>query len=146
MLLTTLESNRVACVRCDRRGPGGGGPCACTVDAVDIIVHTEADYCPHPAGPRYGGGDKPAGWDELPKAGDPGAPQGQRPIPRERWPRIVRTLARHRAEGERGVGDTAKRVLHRMGGDALAWLFRKVTGRDCGCADRRARLNAMYPY
>jgi hypothetical protein len=73
-------------------------------------------------------------------------PRPYAPAPRSEWPFVVRVLAARRQDGEAGVGDTAKRLLHRMGADGLAWLYEKATGRDCGCANRQERLNRLYPY
>jgi hypothetical protein len=67
-------------------------------------------------------------------------------VPRDRWPFVVRVLAARAKAVEKGVGDTAKRLLLRMVADGLAWLYEKATGRPCGCADRQAKLNALYPY
>lgn len=147
MLLEVLGQNRVKCITCPLRAATCGmGPCACTVDGVDIIHHTEADYCPYPSAPRYGDGVRPGGWDALPKAGESEAVPVQQPVPRDAWPLAVRVLASRGRDGERGVGDTAKRLLHRMGADGLSRLYEKVTGRDCGCGDRQERMNLMFPY
>lgn len=74
------------------------------------------------------------------------------PAPREsgeafaNWPWLVRRVAALRAPGDRGLGDTIARHLNSLGAGALKWFHRKLTGRDCGCADRQQRLNALYPY
>lgn len=74
------------------------------------------------------------------------------PLPEEpppdptRWPLAARALARLRGPRDRGLGDTAARVLKRFGADKLAWLYRKLTGRECGCWNRQAALNTAFPY
>lgn len=148
MLLSVLHNNRLACLACKKRGPIGDGPCACTIDGVDITRHSEADYCPLSF---YGTADKPQGWDELPKAGEPGAApaprhEPHRPVPYAEWPLKVKTLATMRTAGETGVGDTAKRLLSWLGAETMAAAYTKLTGTDCGCADKADRLNTLYPY
>jgi hypothetical protein len=76
----------------------------------------------------------------------PPKPSPSSAVPPQKWPFVVRVLASRRQAREVGVGDTAKRLLHRMGADGLAWLYEKTTGRDCGCGDRQERLNHLYPY
>lgn len=49
--------------RCELRQFPCAGPCACTVDGRDIRDHAEAAYCPHPDGPRFGGGKYPVKWE-----------------------------------------------------------------------------------
>lgn len=114
------------CHTCPLRQSPCAGACACTVDGVDIAEHVRQGHCPHPDGSRFGP-SKPA-------------------APRERWPFVIRILAARKIDGEKGVGDTAKRLLHKMGADGLAWLYEKATGRPCGCSDRQAKLNQLYPY
>jgi hypothetical protein len=45
-----------------------------------------------------------------------------------------------------GIGDTVARMLAIIGSATMAEAYKRITGRDCGCADRRAKLNAQYPY
>ena len=48
---------------------------------------------------------------------------------------------------DRGVGDTVERVLRVTGIGRLAkWLIRALTGKPCGCGQRRERLNHLVPY
>jgi hypothetical protein len=104
----------------------------CAKTGRTIQEQATADYCP--AG-RFGNGEPV----------EP-VPAQSIAVPRNQWPFVVRVLASRKAEGERGVGDTAKRLLHKMGADGLAWLYEKATGRDCGCGDRQEKLNRLYPY
>lgn len=67
-------------------------------------------------------------------------------VPRERWPRRVRLLARFAKPRERGVGDTLARLLGKVGGEVWKGWYQRLTGKDCGCGDRQGRLNERYPY
>ncbi len=69
-----------------------------------------------------------------------------KPIPREQWPRAARLIAWRKRDGETGVGDTLARILGNVGADGLAHWYEKITGHDCGCANRQAKLNAIFPY
>jgi hypothetical protein len=146
-----FQENITACHRCPLRQYPCGGPCAC-FDGADIINHAEAGHCPHPDGPRYGTAEPPGGWNAIPPAPAPQrashAPQqpSPQPVPRGEWPLRVRALALLSTAEDRGIGDTAKRVLSHLGADAMAKLYRDATGRDCGCADRQARLNALFRF
>lgn len=62
-----------------------------------------------------------------------------------KWPRLARLVHRRRRPGERGVGDTIERLLGASGERFKVW-FKRITGYDCGCDDRRDKLNASYPY
>jgi hypothetical protein len=62
------------------------------------------------------------------------------------WPLTARTIARLRSPEDKGLGDTVHRHLSRFGADAMKRLFVKLTGKDCGCDARQAKLNALYPY
>jgi uncharacterized protein YfkK (UPF0435 family) len=42
-----------------------------------------------------------------------------------------------------GFGDTVEKALELIGADKLAKF---VLGEDCGCEERKAKLNAMFPY
>lgn len=117
-----------------------GGVCPCPVDRRDIVRHVAANYCP--AG-YFGTTEKPEGFDDEPQTEPESVVVA---VPRDQWPTLIRIIAASRKEGEAGAGDTAKRVLHHLGADALAWLYEKATGRECGCADRQAKLNRLYPY
>jgi hypothetical protein len=42
-----------------------------------------------------------------------------------------------------GFGDTVEKALELIGADKLAKF---VLGEDCGCEERKAKLNKMFPY
>ena len=44
---------------------------------------------------------------------------------------------------EKGLGDTVEKVLKATGIDKVA---KKVLGDDCGCEERKKKLNQMFPY
>ncbi len=81
-----------------------------------------------------------AKWDGTPP------PPPPPPEPYEQWPTWVKAVARMRADGEAGVGDTAHRLLETMG---VGWFWQtfvvKLTG-NCKCEARRKNLNARHPY
>lgn len=62
------------------------------------------------------------------------------------WPVAVKLVGILRNDADTGVGDTIARQLDRFGADALKTMYKKLTGHDCGCANRQQVLNAMFPY
>lgn len=46
---------------------------------------------------------------------------------------------------DRGLGDKVHRAAVRVGADKIAGTFERLTGRDCGCGRRRAKLNRLSP-
>lgn len=67
------------------------------------------------------------------------------PVPYDQWPAHIKLIASLRAEGERDVGQTATRLAGKAGKTFELW-FRALTGKSCGCAERRAEWAALYPY
>jgi len=55
-------------------------------------------------------------------------------------------LGRYRALPPRGLGDVVANVARRVGGEAVAMVFQRVTGRECGCRERQERLNRLVPF
>jgi len=80
-------------------------------------------------------------WDGLPPGPAPEPPGGV-----ESWPWAAQLLARQRKPADRGLGDTLAHFLGKFGADAFKRWYRKLTGADCGCADRQAALNARFAY
>jgi len=64
----------------------------------------------------------------------------------EDWPGWAKKLRLHRLDGERGLGDTAARVIGPVGGEAFKRWWRIIMRCDCGCAEGQVRLNAKFPY
>lgn len=60
-------------------------------------------------------------------------------------PRWVKWLYERRQEGEIGVGDTAKRLFTKMGGEQYK-LLRVNLGLPCRCVKRQKEWNEKYPY
>ena len=83
-------------------------------------------------------------WNGPPFQATNNAPAA--PLPVTAWPRWAKALARRKRDGEAGVGDTLERLLRHLGGNAFKAAYRRLTGGDCGCTDRQARLNVAYPY
>jgi len=54
--------------------------------------------------------------------------------------RIIETPA------PRGLGDRIHLIAVALGLDRVARAFERVTGKPCGCADRRRRLNHIAPF
>ena len=48
-----------------------------------------------------------------------------------------------KAEQSKGLGDTIEKVLKATGIDKVAKF---ILGEDCGCDERKAKLNKMFPY
>lgn len=54
--------------------------------------------------------------------------------------RIIETPA------PRGLGDRIHLIAVALGLDRVARAFERVTGKPCGCAERRRRLNGIAPF
>ena len=48
--------------------------------------------------------------------------------------------------GQKGLGDTVASLTHLTGLDQLAKLYEDTTGKPCGCQQRQALLNQLFPY
>lgn len=132
--LPTLMRNGSVCARCPLRSNPCIGACTCTVDRVSLTDHAKANFCPHPDGSRY--------LLATPNV-DPAMFTA---VARARWPLVVRAIATLAGGDDLGIGDTIHRHLDRFGADAMTRLYMRITGHDCGCDSRRARLNGLYPY
>lgn len=64
----SFHLNILVCGDCPHRQRPCLGSCLCTVDSAESIAHAQAGYCADPAGPRFGDGEKPTGWDASPQA------------------------------------------------------------------------------
>lgn len=70
-----------------------------------------------------------------------------RPVmPMEEWPMWAKLLARHRHDGETGLGDTLERLFAKLGADKLAKIYERYVGKPCGCRDRKQWLNQRFGY
>lgn len=61
------------------------------------------------------------------------------------WPAWARWISDRRRTGEKGVGDTAKRIFAVMGGEQYS-LLRCNLRMPCRCAQRQAEWNEKYAY
>jgi hypothetical protein len=48
--------------------------------------------------------------------------------------------------GAQGLGDSVAEFTHQTGLDKLAGFYTHLTGKDCGCDQRRQKLNQWFPY
>jgi hypothetical protein len=67
------------------------------------------------------------------------------PIPRDKWPAWAKLVATRAEPADVGVGATIERLAG-SAGVAFKVMYKTLTGEDCGCAGRRERWNATYPY
>jgi hypothetical protein len=61
------------------------------------------------------------------------------------WPLSLRALKILATPDDRGAGDIIARTIGPIGGEAFKKWWKLVVGRDCGCAGRQDKLNALYP-
>jgi hypothetical protein len=124
------------CHRCPFSAKGCAGPCPCTIDGRDIIDHANAGNCPedfynHP--PEI----------DIPDPPEPAPLPAPHPHP---WPWAIRVAAKvFRDESDRGFGDTAQRMIAKLGGEHVKRILADA-GIECGCRERQEWLNARFPY
>lgn len=46
----------------------------------------------------------------------------------------------------KGLGDTIQKVFKKTGIEKIAKGYEKATGKSCGCAARKEKLNKVFPY
>ena len=51
-----------------------------------------------------------------------------------------------RKQKPRGLGDTIEQITEATGIKSAVKLFSEITGIDCGCDDRKEKLNELFPY
>lgn len=73
-------------------------------------------------------------------------PAPRKPKPISEWPFAARLAARFRGADDKGLGDTVTRMAGAAGGEVVKRWYEHITGKECGCDDRAARLNQMFPY
>lgn len=49
-------------------------------------------------------------------------------------------------EAGRGLGDAIADLAHLTGLDKVAKYYERVTGKSCGCEERRDDLNRIFPF
>lgn len=67
------------------------------------------------------------------------------PAAEKQWPRWAKALARLKTSADKGVGDTAARVLGLAGESFKAW-HERIFGEPCDCQLRQSQWNARFPY
>lgn len=126
---------------CGKRQGKCGGRCLCLADdkGEDIQVKAAARSCPL--------GLHVLGSDDIPRPALRGpAPAPPQPIPISQWPLAARVIHKLRSPEDKGIGSTIARVIDPAGGVLLKRLYKRIVGKDCGCGDRAARLDAMFRY
>ena len=83
-----------------------------------------------------------------------------KPIPRDQWTDRVQSLAELAQPGETGIGQVVTRLIatseSRLQAAAviaeefgavstIVGAFKWLTGKECGCGDKAARLDMLYP-
>jgi hypothetical protein len=79
--MNSFTANLVTCAACTFRARGCAGPCPCTVDGVDSMLHAAAGVCVHPDGPRYGTAERPADWPPAQRMATPQSVRSKSPEP-----------------------------------------------------------------
>jgi hypothetical protein len=64
---------------------------------------------------------------------------------RSGWPLAARLLAKLATDADAGLGDTLYRAIGERNSERFSRTYKAVMGHDCGCATRRARMNARFP-
>lgn len=101
--------------------------------------------CPPERGAKPWGYRNPSPPPKTPQGANGARPAPPKPDP-SKWPILARAIRWNRQEGDRGVGSTLKRMLGNVGADVIAEWYERITGHPCGCSDRAAKLDALFPY
>jgi hypothetical protein len=124
----TFHLNIATCARCPNQQRPCAGACACKIDGADITQHARENVCPEG---RYGkeGMLTPEIWESR----EPSLES-----------KLLGEVEAADAEG-RALGETAHAILAAMGAERAAALWTYLTGKSCGCEERRERLNRRFP-
>jgi hypothetical protein len=55
-------------------------------------------------------------------------------------------MARTKKKPSKGLGDTIEKITEATGIKKAVEIFAKATGIDCGCEERKTKLNNLIPY
>ena len=55
-------------------------------------------------------------------------------------------MARTKKQPSKGLGDTIEKITEATGIKKAVEIFAKATGIDCGCEERKTKLNNLIPY
>lgn len=114
-------------------------PCTASPGKSPWFELAKKGYCPLGKFPAPGTGTKYHSVNVQKRQPSPTKPISE-------WPAIARAIYRRRKAGETGVGDTVARWIGKAGGEKFKAVYKRITGHDCGCANRQAALNQMFPY
>lgn len=67
-------------------------------------------------------------------------------IPWKQWPPWTKALRVLRTSADSGLGDTVERIIGPAQSKAFREWYRLTFDAECGCAERKMKWNAMYPY
>lgn len=56
---------------------------------------------------------------------------------------MAKTRSRRRSKG---IGDTVEKITEATGIKKVVEMFTEATGIDCGCDERKEKLNKLFPY
>lgn len=62
------------------------------------------------------------------------------------WPLWAKTISLAKNDQDAGVGSTVERVIGPFGGTAFKTFYEATFSRPCGCSERAAAWDALYPY
>ncbi len=68
------------------------------------------------------------------------------PVPEEKWPLRIKIIAKMRKDKDIGIGDTIESFIGNSNSEKYKELYKEIMGEDCGCNDRKIKLNIKYPY
>ena len=52
-------------------------------------------------------------------------------------------MSQNKQDLKKGLGDTIEEVFKKTG---ISYVAKKALGEDCGCKERKEKLNKMFPY
>jgi hypothetical protein len=84
----------------------------------------------------------------LDACSEPPKPQSQKAVPAipfGQWPIPFRFLATKAKPEETGLGDVIERLVGPIGGNTFKIWYKRITGKNCGCGQRKQKLNELYP-
>ena len=85
-------------------------------------------------------------WDVLCRHAEIDCHKPEKPLPRDEWPTPAKLIASLATNEDRGVGDTIKRVIGKVG-VIYQTAFKLLTGSSCkSCGFRQTKWNQLYPY
>lgn len=68
-----------------------------------------------------------------------------KPIPPQKWPKVLLPLKLLAVPEDCGLGDIIARTIGPIGGEAFKEWYKAIFGRPCGCDVRQEAWNQRYP-